>query len=129
MPDGIDPARSTGEHSGIWQAASAADDSERVSESHFSRLRGWVLRLFPAFFNEITTAYSTAFCFVAGWLLPIDPSSSHSCISVLILLLTTAWLVPFFSGMIFLQSVELHLLKLRQCRGRVPRVGLTIIQL
>jgi hypothetical protein len=82
------------------------------------------LRLFPAFFNEIATACSTAFCFVAGWLLPIDPSFSHSCTSVLILLLTTAWLDPFLSGMTFLQSVELHSTKLCHLRGRAPQVAL-----
>jgi hypothetical protein len=46
----------------------------------------------------------------------------------LILLLTTAWLVPFLSGMTFLQSVELHSAKLHHLRGRVPQVGLTTIQ-
>src|SRR5665647_1360840 len=123
MPDGIDPVRSTGEYSGIWSVASAEDDSVWLSVSHFSRLRGWVLRFFPALFNEIATACLTAFCFVAGWLLPIDPSSSHSCTSVLILLLTTVWLDPFFSGMTFLQSVESFSEKLCRLRGPVPRTG------
>src|SRR5471030_691485 len=55
----------------------------------------------------MATACLIAFFFVGGWLVPIDPSSFHSCTSVLILLLTTDWLNPFLSGIIFLLSAEL----------------------
>lgn len=60
------------------------------------------MRLFPAFFMEIATACFTAFFFVLGWLVPMEPFFSHSLTNVLILLLTTVELVPFFNGMIFL---------------------------
>src|SRR5450759_295815 len=68
------------------------------------RLRGCVLRLFPDLANAMATACLIAFFFVGGWLAPIDPSFFQSSTSVLILLLTTGWLDPFLSGMIFLLS-------------------------
>src|ERR1035437_10161738 len=54
----------------------------------------------------MATACLIAFFFVGGWLVPIDPSFFQSSTSVLILLLTTDWLDPFFSGIIFLPSAE-----------------------
>src|ERR1019366_2207557 len=64
-------------------------------------------RLLPALANAMATACLIAFFFVGGWLVPIDPSFFPSSTSVLILLLTTDWLDPFLSGMIFLPSTEL----------------------
>src|ERR1035437_8006485 len=60
----------------------------------------------------MATACLIAFPLVAGWLLPIDPFFFQSSTSVLILLLTTAWLVPFLSGMACLQSAESHSVRL-----------------
>jgi hypothetical protein len=54
--------------------------------------------------NAMATACLIAFFFVGGWLVPIDPSFFQSSTSVLILLLTTDWLDPFLSGMLFLLS-------------------------
>ncbi|MDP3617196.1 MAG: hypothetical protein Q8R49_05185, partial [Rhodoferax sp.] len=54
--------------------------------------------------NAMATACWIAFFFVGGWLVPIDPSFFQSFTSVLILLLTTDWLDPFLSGMLFLLS-------------------------
>jgi hypothetical protein len=71
------------------------------------RPRDYVLRLLPALANAMATACLIAFFFVGGWLVPIDPSFFQSSTSVLILLLTTVLLVPFLSGMIFLQTAEL----------------------
>ena len=70
------------------------------------RLRGCVSRILPALPNAIATACLIAFFFVVGWLVPIDPSFFQSSTSVLILLLTTDWLLPLLSGMTFLQSAE-----------------------
>src|SRR5487761_2032135 len=70
------------------------------------RVRDCVLRLFPALPNAMATACLIAFFFVGGWLVPIDPSFFQSSTSVLILLLTTDWLAPFLSGMIFLLSAD-----------------------
>jgi hypothetical protein len=54
----------------------------------------------------MATACLMAFFLDGGWLVPIDPSFFQSSTSVLILLLTTAWLDPFLSGTIFLLSAE-----------------------
>src|SRR5450759_486444 len=54
----------------------------------------------------MATACLIAFFLVVGCLAPIDPSFFQSSTSVLILLLTTDWLDPFLSGMIFLPSTE-----------------------
>src|ERR1035437_7566278 len=70
------------------------------------RLRGAVLRLLPALPNAMATACLIAFFFVGGWLAPIDPSFFQSSTSVLMLLLTTDWLDPFLSSMIFLLSAD-----------------------
>ena len=70
-------------------------------------LRGYVLRLLPALSIAMATACLIAFFFVAGWLVPIEPSFFYSSTSVLILLLTTDWVDPFLSGMIFLLFEEL----------------------
>ena len=71
------------------------------------RLRGLVLRLLPALANAMATACLIAFFFVGGWLVPIDPSFSHSSTSILILLLTADRPDPFLSGMLYLLSAEL----------------------
>jgi hypothetical protein len=52
----------------------------------------------------MATACLIAFFFVDGWLVPIDPSFFQSSTSVLMLLLTTARLDPFLSGMAILLS-------------------------
>lgn len=70
------------------------------------RLRFCVFRLLPALVKAMATACLTAFFFVCGWLVPIDPSFFQSSTSVLILLLTTDWLDPFLSGMVVLQCAE-----------------------
>src|SRR5665647_204054 len=71
----------------------------------------------------MATACLIAFFFVGGWLVPIDPSFFHSSTSVLILLLTTDWLDPFLSGMIFLLSVESIGRAFHQSR-RCNRIGI-----
>jgi hypothetical protein len=66
MPDGIDPARSTGEHSGIWQVARAADDSEssiRKSLFAFARLG---VAAFPGFFQRDRNGLLDRFLFRRG---------------------------------------------------------------
>src|SRR5450759_2159024 len=76
----------------------------------------------------MATACLIAFFFVGGWLVPIDPSFFQSSTSVLILLLTTDWLDPFLSGMLFLLSynflfcrfaVEMFLVSQRVGAGQV----------
>ena len=76
----------------------------------------------------MATACLIAFFFVGGWLVPIDPSFFQSSTSVLILLLTTDWLDPFLSGMLFLLSynflfcrlaVEMFLVSQRVGTGQV----------
>src|ERR1035437_4066713 len=64
----------------------------------------------------MATACLIAFFFVGGWLVPIDPSFFQSSTSVLILLLTTDWLDPFLSGMVFLLSAESMRRALHQSR-------------
>src|SRR5450759_5543864 len=84
------------------------------------RLRDAVLRLLPALPNAMATACLIAFFFVDGWLAPIDPSFFQSSTSVLMLLLTTDWLDPFLSGMIFLlsaDSIGRALYQSRRCNG------------
>ncbi|HEY5581835.1 MAG TPA: hypothetical protein VIK56_11865 [Rhodoferax sp.] len=82
----------------------------------------------PAVANAIATACLIAFFFVGGWLVPIDPSFFQSSTSVLILLLTTDWLDPFLSGMLFLLSynflfrrfaIEVFVVRVRVGTGRV----------
>jgi hypothetical protein len=51
MPGGIDLARSTGEHSGIWQVASAADDSESSIRKSFFAFARLGVAGFPGFFQ------------------------------------------------------------------------------
>jgi hypothetical protein len=70
-------------------------------------LRGLLLRLLPALAKAMATACLIAFFFVNGWLVPIDPSFSHSSNSSLILLLTADWPDPFLSGTLFLLPAEL----------------------
>ncbi len=71
-----------------------------------TRLCGYGFRLLPALVNAMATACLIAFFLVGGWLLPIDPSFFQSSTSVLILLLTTDWLAPFLSGMMFILVSE-----------------------
>ncbi|HEX7455448.1 MAG TPA: hypothetical protein VF296_05330 [Gallionella sp.] len=78
------------------------------------QVHDYVLRLLPALSNAMATACLIAFFFVGGWLVPIDPSFFHSSTSVLILLLTTDWLDPFLSGIIFLLFADVRV---------VPRPG------
>jgi hypothetical protein len=62
-----------------------------------------------------------AFFFVGGWLVPIDPSFFQSSTSVLILLLTTDWLDPFLSGILFLHSAKSigHAFHQPRCDNRI----------
>ena len=64
----------------------------------------------------MATACLTAFVFVGGWLVPIDPSFFQSSTNVLMLLLTTDLLDPFLSGMFDLPGEERPL----NDRCRVP---------
>lgn len=63
------------------------------------RLQDYLARLLPALDNAMATACLTAFVFVGGWLVPIDPSFFQSSTNVLMLLLTTDLLDPVLSGM------------------------------
>jgi hypothetical protein len=89
-------------------------------------LRGYLLRLLPALANAMAMACLIAFFFVGGRLVPIDPSCFQSSTSVLILLLTTDWLVPFLSGMLYLlaESTGRAFHPLREC-NRIASIGLT----
>jgi hypothetical protein len=71
-------------------------------------LQGYFARTLPAFDNAIATACLTAFVFVGGWLVPIDPSLFQSSTNVLMLLLTTNLLDPVLSGMLGLLGEELQ---------------------
>jgi NADH:ubiquinone oxidoreductase subunit H len=90
----------------------------------------YVFRLLPALANAMAMACLTAFSFVGGWLVPIDPSFFQSSTSVLILLLTIDWLAPFLSGMIFLllvASIEYAFHQSRRCnRIEIRVVSITL---